>query len=163
MMNQPAVAAEVPARSARGHRVCFGPLTTLGVPEVLSWGLVMTSSVGAGLILQDTQLHVKKRSERISCFSLQGSNGTSISTNNMPETNAAAYHTVSKQKLKPVWHFAQNVSVAHEANGIHPYPLLTALHYLYLPAKSVSRHSQRPRVPALSRSEQNISCTFLGM
>jgi len=58
-------------------------------------------------------------------------------------------------------HFAQKVSVAHEANGIHPYPLLTALHYFYLPAKCVSRHGQRPRVPVLTRSEQNISCIFL--
>jgi len=62
-----------------------------------------------------------------------------------------------------MWNFAQNVSVAHEANGIHPYPLLTALHYFYLPEKSFSRHGQRPRVPALSRSEQNNSCTFLDM
>ena len=99
----------------------------------------------------------------ISCFSLQGSNGTLESTNKIPETNAAAYQSVSKQKLKPMWHFAQNVSVALEVNGIHPFPLLTALHDFYLPAESVSRHGQRPRVPALSRSEQKISCTFLDM
>jgi len=59
MMNQPAVAADVPASSAKGHRVCSEPLTTLGVPGVLSWSLVRTTSVGAGLFLQDTRLHVK--------------------------------------------------------------------------------------------------------
>jgi len=59
MMNQPAVAADVPGSSAKGPRVCSGPLTTLGVPRVLSWCLVRTTSVGAGLFLQDTQLHVK--------------------------------------------------------------------------------------------------------
>jgi len=62
-----------------------------------------------------------------------------------------------------MWHLAQNVPVALEVNGIHPYPLLTALRCFYLPAESVSRHGQRPRVPALSRSKQNISCTFLDM
>jgi len=62
-------------------------------------------------------------------FSRQGSNGTLKSTNKTPETNAAAYRSVSEQKLKPMWHFAQNVSVALEVNGIQPYPLLTALHY----------------------------------
>jgi len=163
MMNQPAVAAEVPASSARGHGVCSGPRTSLGVPGLLSWYLVTTTSVGAGLLLQHAQLHVKRRSERIFCFSLQGSNGTLKSTNNIPETNAAAYRIVSKQKLRPMWHFAHRVSKAREASGIHPYPLLTTLHYYYPPAKSISRHGQRHRVPALSRSEKNISCLFLDM
>jgi len=37
MMNQQAVAPDVPDSRARGHRVCSGPRTTLGVPGVLSW------------------------------------------------------------------------------------------------------------------------------
>jgi len=62
-----------------------------------------------------------------------------------------------------MWHFAQIVPVALEVNGIHPYPLLTALRYFCLSAERISRRGQRPRVPALSRSKQNISCTFLDM